>query len=465
MTVSTIVLCAGEGTRMKGQKSKLLHEICGLPLCMYALQAAVDASDGAVVAVLGSRGDSVQKEIEKHFGERITFVWQREQKGTAHAVQQALAAWKDESDTIMVSYGDVPLMTNKELIELQQAQKKAGALVAILTATGENPFGYGRIVRNDAGLISAIVEENDASEEQKLIRQVNAGLYAFDGAFLRANIGTIKASKKGEFYLTDMVALAHETGKKAPGVVAVETTWQNMAGVNDRAQLADARTVIQQRILLNWMKKGVTVINPQQTYVDYSVRLAEDVVLEPGVSLRGECVVQHSSIIGTGSVLSNTYVGAGVHILPYCVCTEAKIESAAKLGPFSHLRKDSHVENDAHVGNFVELKNTTLRAGAKANHLAYIGDADIGAGSNVGAGTITCNYDGFLKHKTITGSGVFIGSNSTLVAPLNIGQNAYIAAGSTIVRDVPEDALALGRSRQENKEHYASALKKRLKKS
>lgn len=463
MSISTIVLCAGEGTRMKGVKSKMLHELCGRPLCFYALEAALAVSSDDVVAVLGSRGDQVQREIKKFFGDKVKIVWQTEQLGTAHAVQQALLQWQSSSSTILVSYGDAPLMTAEALGNLHKTQIESQAKIALLSSVAENPFGYGRIVRDDVGDICGIVEENDCNQDQKLVKVINAGMYAFEAEFLRTAINQIPKSKKGEFYLTDIVAAAYGSNGNQPAVVAIDSAWQDIAGVNDRKQLAEARKVMQGRILDSWMRLGVTVIDPRSTSVDYGVALEEDVILESGVCLRGTTKIGRGAQIGAGSVLFDTHIGVDAVVLPYCVCEEAQVDAQAKIGPFSHLRKNAHVESHAHVGNFVELKNTTLKTGAKANHLAYLGDAEIGANSNVGAGTITCNYDGFAKHKTVLGDGVFIGSNATLVAPISIGDGAYIGAGSTIVQEVPKNALAIGRGRQETKLDYADGLKRRLK--
>lgn len=462
MSISTIVLCAGEGTRMKSTQSKVLHDLCGKALCFYALKSALELSTDDVVAVLGSRGDVVRQEIEKLFGGRVKFVEQREQLGTGHAIQQALLQWKGTSSTIMVTYGDAPLMQTETLSRLISSQREHRSHVAVLTSAAQDPFGYGRVIRDDSGRICAIIEEQDASLEQKKVRQVNAGAYAFDGEFLRSAIGDIPKSKKGEFYLTDMISLAYSSDVKGAGVSSVDTEWENIAGVNDQQQLAEARAVMQQRINISWMKQGVSMIDPNASYIDFDVELSGGVVVEPGVYLKGKTSIGTESSIGTGSVITNTHIGSRSSVLPYSVCEEAYIGDDARVGPFCHLRKDTRVESSARVGNFVELKNTTLKNGAKANHLAYLGDAEIGERTNVGAGTITCNYDGFTKSKTLLGDGVFIGSNSTLVAPLEIANGAYVAAGSTIVGNVPKNALALGRARQHNKENYAQGLRERL---
>ncbi len=448
---------------MKSARSKVLHSVCGKPLCHWVIEKALQVCDGPIVVVVGFQADEVQKNIEGRFGARILFAQQKEQKGTADAVFTGLGALPDFHGTLLVMYGDTPALDVEKLSELCKNQHKSNCKVALLTTQHffAADSGYGRIVRQKDGSIAKIVEEIDASEEEKKINEVNVGVYAFDADFLRQIPLKLKPSnKKNELYLTDAIALA----KTHAPVVSIEIPYHESIGVNDRSDLARIEYCLYQQIVERWMLAGVTFSDSAHICVEAEVRLGQDILLEPGVQLRGKTLIANNVTIGTGSILRDTIVEEGAVIHPYSICENAHIGRNAQVGPFARLRPNSILEENAKIGNFVETKNTRFRKGSKANHLAYIGDAEVGEASNVGAGTITCNYDGFGKHKTILGDRVFIGSNSTLVAPLTIGNGAYVAAGSTVTKDVADNTLAIGRGRQENKAGYASRLRDRLKK-
>ncbi len=451
--VVAVVLAAGKGTRMKSRRPKVLHEIAGKPLVSWSVDAVRAAGCSDVVVVVGHGADEVGAVLtRRHTGVRTAI--QSEQRGTGHALLMALPALP-EAGVVVVVCGDTPRITPVAIGALLQA--RGTAPMALWTTRLSEPRGYGRIVRDAAGAVSAIVEEKDASDAQRQLQEVNPGVYAFDIAFLRAQLPKLKNDNAaGELYLTDLVRLCTESGNE---VASIDVDDGITLGINDRRQLADAedwaRAEIQGRLLL----AGVTLRNRASICVEADVVCGEDVVLEAGVSLRGSTRLGRNVIVGQGAVLTDTLVGDDVVIHSYCVCDRAVVGPSAIVGPFARLRPEADVGEGAHVGNFVELKKTRLGKGSKANHLAYLGDADIGAGVNVGAGTITCNYDGIGKHKTVLRDGVFVGSNATLVAPLVVGKDAYIAAGSVVTDTVPDDAVAFGRARQVNKEGHARAVR------
>jgi bifunctional UDP-N-acetylglucosamine pyrophosphorylase/glucosamine-1-phosphate N-acetyltransferase len=426
---------------MKSTRSKMVHEVAGVPVCCWSI-ASVAALADDIVAVVGFQADQVQHTIRERYDSKVRFVLQNEQRGTGDAVKVGLTAVPATASTVLVVYGDTPMLTEQSLRSLTQLRKSAK--VALCVSTPDSPTGYGRIIRDKSGKAASIVEEVDASEAQRAIREINAGVYAFDAAFLREQILAVQTqNKKNEIYLTDLIARARDL-HGADSVVTFELSPEEMLGVNDRVQLAQAETLMRKRLTTHWMKQGVTMIDPSTTYIDAHVKLDSDVTLHPGVVLMGHTQIAQGAVIYAHSVLEDANVGKN-----------------AKVGPFARLRPGT--EENTRVGNFVETKKAHLRKGTKANHLAYIGDAEIGENCNIGAGTITCNYDGFKKHVTHIGDGTFVGSNSTLVAPLAIGERVYVAAGSTINKDVPDDDLAISRGRQENKKGYATKLRERLK--
>lgn len=458
--VTAIVLAAGQGTRMKSQRAKVLHELCGRSLLHHVLTATFDAGVKDAVVVIGFDAENVRASLAP-FGSRVRTALQSEQRGTGHAVQCALPEVGEGAQDVVVLCGDTPLLLASDVERLVQSIRTSSSdrVMSLLTAKVDDPRGYGRIVRDAAGEVVAIREDRDCSESERAINEFNPGMYAARTAFVRDAVAKLQPNNaQKELYFTDVIAQAAQ--KKGVVSVFVDDS-STLVGINDRAQLADAEAVMYERITRALRKSGVTVRGDAR--VDAGVVVEPDATIERGVVLRGATTVRAGAFVDVGCVLTDVTVAASAKLQPYTVATKSTIGERAQIGPFSHLRPESEIHEDAHVGNFVETKKSVLRKGAKANHLAYLGDGDIGEGANIGAGTIFCNYDGFKKHKTEIGPGAFIGSDSQLVAPLKIGAGAYVATGTTVTKDVPEDALAIARVRQENKEGYASRLKARLK--
>jgi bifunctional UDP-N-acetylglucosamine pyrophosphorylase/glucosamine-1-phosphate N-acetyltransferase len=457
--LAAVVLAAGKGTRMKSRTPKVLHELGGRPLAYYPIRRALDAGASPVVVVVGHQAEAVEAAIAAALpGAPIRFAVQQRQLGTAHAVLAAKRALRGWKGPIAILSGDTPLLEEETLRRVVAARARAKAAIAFATMTLDAPRGYGRVVRDAGGRPERIVEEKDATDAERGIREVNAGLYCADAAFLwkaLARVGSDNAQK--ELYLTDLVAMA---GRSA-GAAAVAVDPAQAAGVNDREELARAGRVLLRRRASALMRAGVTIEDPDRFDCDEGVEIAADVAIEPGVRLLGRTRVGTGCRIGAGVILRDAVLAPHVTIRPYTVVDESTIASGAILGPFSRIRPGSDIGEGAHVGNFVETKKSRLGKGAKANHLSYVGDAIVGAGVNIGAGTITCNYDGEKKHETRIGDGAFIGSDSILVAPIEIGAGAYVAAGSTLTKPVPPGALALGRARQENKEGWAERRRER----
>ena len=458
--VTTIILAAGQGTRMKSVLPKVLHPISGRPMLHYVIDAAMAAGSDEVVVVTGHGRAQVNAYVTETFGAKARIAVQAEQRGTGDAVRVALEQVSHEADLLLLLCGDTPLLDAAELAQLiGLLRANATRPLAMMTVRPSDPAGYGRILRDGAGNIVGVREHKDASLEERAIVETNPGVYVARASFLRDAITQIRPDNaQRELYLTDVVALAALGGGVASQLVRDP---MNVVGINDRAQLAEAEDTMYRRIADAHRRAGVTVRTSAR--IDASVAIEPDAVIEHDVVLRGATRIGPGAVIDVGSVLTHVSVAAGANVKPYTVATSSKIGEKAQIGPFSHLRPESDVDADAHVGNFVEMKKTHLGRGAKANHLAYLGDGEIGAGANIGAGTIFCNYDGFKKHRTEIGEGAFIGSDSQLVAPVRIGAGAYVATGTTVTRDVPDDALAIARVKQENKDGYASKLRARLK--
>jgi bifunctional UDP-N-acetylglucosamine pyrophosphorylase/glucosamine-1-phosphate N-acetyltransferase len=457
--LSAIVLGAGKGTRMKSEKAKVLHPVLGKPLAYYPLQRAFDLGASPVVAVVGHQAEMVEKELAARFpGKALTFARQTQQLGTAHAVRSAEANLQGFSGDVLILYGDVPLLRREMLETLLAAHRGSPGPLTLVTFRPESPKGYGRVVR-EAGQVKRIVEDKDCSSEQKTITECNAGIYVADSAFLWEALRGIKADNaQGEYYLTDLVAAASSAGAS---VATVEATVEEVAGVNDRRELSLATQVMQARINTAHQLAGVTLLDPRTVYIDESVEIGNDTEIGPGVMLLGNTKIGAGCSIGAGCVLTDSVVGEGSTVKPYSVFEEAHAGARNQIGPFSRLRPGTELSEDVHLGNFVETKKARLGKGSKANHLSYLGDAVIGAGCNIGAGTITCNYDGVNKHTTTLGDRVFIGSDTQLVAPVSVGDGAYVGAGATVTSDVPANALAVSRTPQKNVEGWAE--KKRAK--
>ena len=446
---------------MKSQLPKVLHKIGGVTIIERVLRTASGLFPTSVTMVVGHGADEVKQSLAKRTS--LQFVTQEQQLGTGHALLQARSLLEGKSGTVVLLSGDVPLLSTSSLKSLLDTHTESNAAATVITANFARPFGYGRIVRTN-GNITKIVEERDTSPTQKKITEINSGIYAFDLPPLFAALDSIgTANKQNEYYLPDLVAI-HRKQKR------VVTTWtvQNgdeIRGINSRTELAEVSSMVRQQKNEELMAAGVTLIDPATTYVDADVVVGADTVIYPCVFLEGSTKIGSACEIHSGTRIVNSTVGDRVCVKNHTVVTDSTVESGVSLGPFAHIRPGSRVGEDAHVGNFVELKKTTMGKRAKANHLAYLGDATIGAKTNVGAGTITCNYDGEKKHQTLIGDGVFVGSNSTLVAPVTLADGSYIAAGSAVTTDVPAGALAIGRARQENKAGWVATRKETKAKS
>jgi bifunctional UDP-N-acetylglucosamine pyrophosphorylase/glucosamine-1-phosphate N-acetyltransferase len=436
-TCLTIVLAAGEGTRMRSSRPKVLHEVAGRSLLGHVLTAVQAAGNTAVAVVLGPEHDDVTA-VTRLFAPQAQVFTQAQRRGTAHAVLAAKAAIESGADDIMVIFGDTPLIRPQTLQRLRSALAD-GAAVAVLGFRPADPTGYGRLVTQGDELLS-IVEHADATDNERAIALCNGGLMALDGKAALTILQRIgNANRKDEYYLTDAVRIARDMKRKA---VALEVTEEEVSGINTKAQLAAMETTMQQRLRQAVLEAGVTLVSPETVHLAADTKLGRDVTVEPYVVFGLGVTVEEGATIRSFSHLHGAHVGKG-----------------AIVGPFARLRPGAKLEENVHIGNFVEIKEALIEAGAKANHLSYIGDARVGAGANVGAGTITCNYDGAAKHHTDIGKGAFIGSNSALVAPVKIGDGAYVGSGSVITKDVPADALALGRGRQTVKEGWAKRLR------
>jgi bifunctional UDP-N-acetylglucosamine pyrophosphorylase/glucosamine-1-phosphate N-acetyltransferase len=446
--LTTLILAAGEGKRMRSRKPKVLHALCGRPLIAYPLRLARTLAD-RVAVVVGPSADGVRALA----GDDVAVVEQRERLGTGHAVLQARAACPEDGPLVVLA-GDMPLLRLETLERLVERHRATGAAATLLTAVVERPQGYGRVLRRD-GRVTRIVEERDATDEEKAVAEINTSVYCFDAARLWPALAEVKTDNdQGELYLTDVVSVLARAGARIEAVGVTEAV--EAMGVNDRAQLAALAAIQRRRILERLMAEGVTILDPATTYVDDTVTIGADTTLYPGVVIEGATTIGADCVIGGGCHIAASRLGDGVRLRPYCVMTEAEVQDGAELGPFCHLRPLAVVGPSAKVGNFVEMKKSRLGRGSKAPHLAYIGDATVGEGVNIGAGAITCNYDGFAKHETRIGDGAFVGTNVSLVAPVTIGEGAYIGSGSVVTRDVPADALAVERSPQTVKEGWAA---------
>ena len=444
---------------MRSRHVKVLHRLCGRPMLEYTLALLAPVGVRRTILVLGHQADAVAETLKSRgmSPPDLQIAIQTEQRGTADAVRTAMPLLPEDSGTVLILYGDTPLLTEARLRKLIAASQ--GRALAMLSTRLTDPSGYGRLLRDGSGAPLRIIEDRDCSPEEKQISEINAGMYAIDSAFLRRALGRVGASNaQREFYLTDLVAEA--VAEKA-SIAAELAPPEETLGVNDRVDLAQAESILRRRINEAHMRRGVTLRDPATTYIDDEVTLGGDCELGPGVVLRGRVSVGERCVIETGCVLTDVTVAEDSHLKPYTIATDSQIGPAAQMGPFSHLRPGSTLERGVHIGNFVELKKTHVGAGSKANHLAYLGDAEIGAGVNVGCGTITCNYDGVAKHKTVIEDGVFIGSDTQLVAPVRVGRGAIIAAGTTVTRDIPAGALTLSRVPQVDKPDYAEQLRAR----
>ena len=437
MNIDVIILAAGKGTRMGSSLPKPLHPLLGKPLIEYILAAVEPLNSKPPIIVIGHGGQKIQEKL----GDRALFVVQEELLGTGHAVQQAEKSLKANSGLVLVVYGDMPLMRSQTLERLVKTQQDHSGPLTILTFFEEDPRGFGRIARDGSGKVQAIVEEADASPEQLEIKELNAGIYCFRAEWLWQSLKKLELSPKGEYYLTDLVKLAVGEGQAVAAVQAEDS--RELLGINNRIHLAEASQILRDQINRDWMLSGVSMIDPQSTYIDPDVQIGQDTVLLPNTYLQGETIIGKNCLIGPGTRIYNCQIGDSCEI-EFSVLEESRLEDHVDIGPFSHLRRGAHLASGVHVGNFGEIKDSYLGEGSKMGHFSYVGNARIGKDVNIGAGTITCNYDGEKKHQTTIHDGVFIGSDSMLIAPVEIGENASTGAGSVVTKDVPPDTVVVG---------------------
>jgi bifunctional UDP-N-acetylglucosamine pyrophosphorylase/glucosamine-1-phosphate N-acetyltransferase len=457
MQLAIVIMAAGKGTRLKSKRAKVLHEIGGRPLLHHVIHAAsqiVQPKD--IYVVIGHQAAEVENAV-KDTG--VKFIRQEEQLGTGHAIQSA-QPFVEGYQNILVLSGDVPLLKPFTIAQLRDFHLAQNAAMTILTAVPEDPSGYGRVLRKkpDSNEVKAIVEQKALTSDEQKVGEINSGIYAFQTAPLFAHIGELKTENAHkELYLTDMAGILVKSGDRVLALQAANAV--EVLGANTIAEMMDLDRELRLDTARQLMANGVTILRPDTTVIDTTVEIAADTIIEPFVQLLGHTKIGEDCRIRSYSVIENSTLADRVLVRQGCVIANARIDSGALIGPFTHIRPESEIGEGAHVGNFVETKKVKIGKGSKANHLTYLGDAEIGTGTNIGAGTITCNYDGVNKHKTLIGDGVFVGSDTTLVAPITVGNGAYIAAGSAITEDVPEEALALGRSRQTIKPGWARTRK------
>jgi len=452
--IASIILAAGQGTRMKSEYPKVLHEILGKPMLRYTIDAARKVGANPIIVVVGFQGEKVIDTI----GDGPQYVWQKERLGTGHAVMTAREALKGLVGDLIVLYGDTPLLRPETIRDLVNLKKEQRAAAAVLTARLPEPFGYGRIVRDQAGNIRGIVEEKDAGPEEKSIDEINTGVYCFDIDILLAALdGLSPVNAQGEYYLTDVFKIMGDGGRKIVGLT-VEDAFEVM-GTNDRAQLAQAEKYLRNTINNKWMLNGVTIEDPDFTYIESEVEIGADSIILPGTFLSGKTKIGPKCIIGPHTRIIDSVIGSGT-AAQFSQINGATIGAANNIGPFAFLRPGTVSEDNVKFGDFVEVKNSRIGGGSKVPHLSYLGDAEVGTEVNIGAGTITCNYDGFQKNRTVIKDRAFIGSNANLVAPVVIGADATVAAGSTITKEVPDNALGVARGRQELKLNWRPARRR-----
>lgn len=453
---SIVILSAGLGTRMRSRTAKVLHRAGGMTLVEHVVRTALQlTAPERVLAVVGYQAAQVRQALA---GTSIRFAFQAEQRGTGDAVAVCRDQLQPHSGKLLVLLGDCPLLSAETLRALCRHHEQSSVAATLITTTLEDPSGYGRILHDAGGRVSAIVEHRAATPEQLAINEINAGIYCFDSALLWKHIGEIQPNNPAaEYYLTDIIEIFRRAGH---GVASFHLDDPGeVLGINTRLELSAVDRIFRQRKTTELMLAGVTIEKPETVTIDAEVNIGVDTVIEPFVQILGNSSIGENCRIGACSILRDAGLGEGVQVLPFSFIEDSQLDESSRVGPFSRLRMQSRLASGAIIGNFVELKKTQVGAGSKAQHLSYLGDSRIGAGANIGAGTITCNYDGAKKHPTAIGDNAFIGSNATLVAPIDIGGGAYVAAGSVITEAVPEDALALGRSRQTNKPEWAAKRK------
>jgi bifunctional UDP-N-acetylglucosamine pyrophosphorylase/glucosamine-1-phosphate N-acetyltransferase len=437
--LAVVILAAGQGTRMKSRRAKVLHELCGRTMLGHVVASAEALGPKRLMVVVGRDAE----QVEEAFAGRVEFVMQAEQNGTGHAVKQALPLLEGFVGDVLILYGDTPLITTETFLRMQEVKRAARADLLMLTAVGPIP---GRVVRDSAGNVERIVEAQDATPKELEIQERNTGVYMLSADLVRDGIASLKAdNEQGELYLTDVVGYAVQKGLKVDALLLED--GEQCLGINTRADLAAATDVMRRRINAEHMANGVTFIDPAQVYIDIDVKIGQDTLIEPGCVIQGE-----------------TTLGEGVHLKSQCVIESSRLDNDVVIGPMAHLRPNCHLMAGVKIGNFVEIKNATLGEGTKSAHLTYIGDATVGAGVNFGCGTIVVNYDGIAKHRSTIEDNAFIGCNANLLSPVTVGENAFVAAGTTVSKDIPKDALGVGRAKQNNIEDWAAKRAERKKK-
>ena len=450
---TSVILAAGMGTRMKSKMPKVLHKVCGKPLSKWVIDASKAAGADKVCAVVGHKAETVKEVL----GDVCEFALQAEQKGTGHAVMQAIDVIKNSKGEVVILNGDTPLITAETINKAIEYHKNNGNQATVITAILDDATGYGRIVRDNDGSVLKIVEQKDASEEEKKINEVNSGMYVFDAQSLVYALDKITPNNaQGEYYLTDTLEILLSAGKKIGGYAISDN--DEIRGINDRVQLNEAENIMQKRINEYHMRNGVTMRNPESVYIEDGVEIGNDTEICQNVTIKSGTKIGSDCVIGSGSMLDGAVIHDGVDVLS-SVILESEVDEGTHVGPFAYIRPNCHVGKEVKVGDFVELKNSNIDDGTKISHLTYIGDSDVGKRVNFGCGTVTCNYDGKKKYRTTIGDDCFVGCNTNFVSPINVGDGVYIAAGSTITEDIPENSLYIARARQVNKEGWKDKRK------
>ena len=450
---TSVILAAGMGTRMKSKMPKGLHKVCGKPLSKWVIDASKAAGADKVCAVVGHKAETVKEVL----GDVCEFALQAEQKGTGHAVMQAMDVIKNSKGEVVILNGDTPLITAETINKAIEYHKNNGNQATVITAILDDATGYGRIVRDNDGSVLKIVEQKDASEEEKKINEVNSGMYVFDAQSLVYALDKITPNNaQGEYYLTDTLEILLSAGKKIGGYAISDN--DEIRGINDRVQLNEAEKIMQKRINEYHMRNGVTMRNPESVYIEDGVEIGNDTEICQNVTIKSGTKIGSDCVIGSGSMLDRAVIHDGVDVLS-SVILESEVDEGTHVGPFAYIRPNCHVGKEVKVGDFVELKNSNIDDGTKISHLTYIGDSDVGKRVNFGCGTVTCNYDGKKKYRTTIGDDCFVGCNTNFVSPINVGDGVYIAAGSTITEDIPENSLSIARARQVNKEGWKDKRK------
>ena len=450
---TSVILAAGMGTRMKSKMPKVLHKVCGKPLSKWVIDASEAAGADKVCAVVGHKAETVKEVL----GDVCEFALQAEQKGTGHAVMQAIDVIKNSKGEVVILNGDTPLITAETINKAIEYHKNNGNQATVITAILDDATGYGRIVRDNDGSVLKIVEQKDASKEEMKINEVNSGMYVFDAQSLVYALDKITPNNaQGEYYLTDTLEILLSAGKKIGGYAISDN--DEIRGINDRVQLNEAEKIMQKRINEYHMRNGVTMRNPESVYIEDGVEIGNDTEICQNVTIKSGTKIGSDCVIGSGSMLDRAVIHDGVDVLS-SVILESEVDEGTHVGPFAYIRPNCHVGKEVKVGDFVELKNSNIDDGTKISHLTYIGDSDVGKRVNFGCGTVTCNYDGKKKYRTTIGDDCFVGCNTNFVSPINVGDGVYIAAGSTITEDIPENSLSIARARQVNKEGWKDKRK------